>query len=80
MLLLREVPLLRTAHVAALALAAVALLPGCLSLPPPERPERATPYPAPAFRLPSTGPQPETSLGDLTNGTSAVLVFYRGDW
>lgn len=58
-------------------------LTGCLGLPEPA-PATAPSLvgdTAPVFTLARTGPSPGTlSLGDLTRGTAAVLVFYRGEW
>jgi len=64
-----------------LALALV-LLSGCLSLPPPDPTTRAVVGErGPAFELPRTGATPgKVTLADLTSGTTAVIVFYRGHW
>ena len=61
---------------------ALLALAGCFSLPPPAAPERAAAGThAPDFSLPRTGSPPgKLSLADLTSGTTAVLVFYRGHW
>ena len=54
---------------------------GCFSLPPPDPDTKAVPgQPAPGFALAATPGPGKLALEDLTKGTSAVLVFYRGDW
>jgi hypothetical protein len=65
-----------------LALFAAVGLVGCFSLPPPDPASKAlVGAQAPGFSLPSTGPTPrKLGLADLTSGTTAVLVFYRGHW
>jgi hypothetical protein len=58
-------------------------LSGCFSLPPPEPKDAKANVgdEAPAFSLARTGATPgKATLADLTSGTTAVLVFYRGDW
>ena len=74
-------------------LAALAGLAGCLSLPPPQTPDKVpVGAKAPDFSLPRvlvTAGKDDTqvaaapgklSLADLTSNTTAVLVFYRGHW
>jgi hypothetical protein len=59
-------------------------LSGCLfSLPPPEPATHPSNVgdEAPGFSLARTGLTPgKTGLAELTSGTVAVLVFYRGEW
>lgn len=76
-----------------LAPLALVALAGCFSLPPPETPDKIpVGARAPEFALPRAlvtadaqgkvvdAAPGKASLAELTSGTTAVLVFYRGHW